>query len=429
MVQPDLKKLVAYSSVSHLGFVALGISAMNVQGVQGAVYQMLAHGVSTGALFLIVGMLSDRRHTRLIAEFGGLKKVLPKLSSAFLVVTLASIGLPGLNGFVGELLILVGRVPLGSAAGGVRRVRRAAVGGLHAVDVPARQLRAGDERGERDAAGSVRARALHAVAGGRDGDRHGRVSDGVPEADGACGGAAGRAGEAERGADGRTDGIRDWGLGIGQPRVPASQSRIPNPESLVPMMTEYLAVVPLVCVWFGGILAMIAEAFRSPGERMPIAGIGDRRAADGGRDGGVAVEPRRGELRRRRRPTTSACSSRWCSCSSASSRWRCRRRSSSATSINAGEYYALTLFAIGGMMLMAIATDLLVIFIALEILSLGGLYPDRHPARVEGGRRGRVQVFPPRRFLERVLPLRHRVHLRHRRHDEARRDRRRHVAV
>ncbi len=108
MVQPDLKKLVAYSSVSHLGFVALGISAMNVQGVQGAVYQMLNHGVSTGGLFLIVGMLSDRRHTRLISEFGGLKRVLPKLSAAFLIVTLASIGLPGLNGFVGELLILVG---------------------------------------------------------------------------------------------------------------------------------------------------------------------------------------------------------------------------------------------------------------------------------------------------------------------------------
>ncbi|MCM3879917.1 MAG: NADH-quinone oxidoreductase subunit M [Vicinamibacterales bacterium] len=108
MVQPDLKKLVAYSSVSHLGFVALGISAANVQGVQGAVYQMLNHGVSTGALFLIVGMLSDRRHTRLIAEFGGLKKVLPRLTTAFLIVTLASIGLPGLNGFVGEMLILVG---------------------------------------------------------------------------------------------------------------------------------------------------------------------------------------------------------------------------------------------------------------------------------------------------------------------------------
>src|SRR5262249_38917395 len=108
MVQPDMKKLVAYSSVSHLGFVVLGLTALNVYGVQGAVYQMLAHGVSTGGLFLIVGMLSDRRHTRLIAEFGGLKKVVPHLVAAFLLVTLSSIGLPGLNGFVGEFLILLG---------------------------------------------------------------------------------------------------------------------------------------------------------------------------------------------------------------------------------------------------------------------------------------------------------------------------------
>jgi NADH-quinone oxidoreductase subunit M len=108
MVQPDLKKLVAYSSVSHLGFVVLGICAMNVQGVQGALYQMVAHGVSTGGLFLIVGMLSDRRHTRLISEFGGLKRVMPRLTAAFLIITLASIGLPGLNGFVGEFLILLG---------------------------------------------------------------------------------------------------------------------------------------------------------------------------------------------------------------------------------------------------------------------------------------------------------------------------------
>jgi NADH-quinone oxidoreductase subunit M len=108
MVQPDLKKLVAYSSVSHLGFVVLGISAMNQQGMQGAVYQMVNHGVSTGGLFLIVGMLMDRRHTRLIAEFGGLKSVLPRLVAVFLVITLSSIGLPGLNGFVGEFLILLG---------------------------------------------------------------------------------------------------------------------------------------------------------------------------------------------------------------------------------------------------------------------------------------------------------------------------------
>src|SRR2546428_1857306 len=108
MVQPDMKKLVAYSSVSHLGFVVLGITAVNIQGVQGAVYQMLNHGVSTGGLFLIVGMLSDRRHTRLIAEYGGIKNVVPHLVAAFLIITLASIGLPGLNGFVGEFLILLG---------------------------------------------------------------------------------------------------------------------------------------------------------------------------------------------------------------------------------------------------------------------------------------------------------------------------------
>jgi NADH-quinone oxidoreductase subunit M len=108
MVQPDMKKLVAYSSVSHMGFVVLGIAAMNVQGVQGATYQMLAHGVSTGGLFAVVGMLSDRRHTRLISEFGGLKSVMPRLTAAFLIITLASVGLPGLNGFIGEFLIMLG---------------------------------------------------------------------------------------------------------------------------------------------------------------------------------------------------------------------------------------------------------------------------------------------------------------------------------
>jgi NADH-quinone oxidoreductase subunit M len=108
MVQPDMKKLVAYSSVSHLGFVVLGICAMNMQGVQGAIYQMLAHGISTGGLFLIVGMLSDRRHTRLISAFGGLRSVVSRLTAVFLIMALASIGLPGLNGFVGEFLIMVG---------------------------------------------------------------------------------------------------------------------------------------------------------------------------------------------------------------------------------------------------------------------------------------------------------------------------------
>jgi NADH-quinone oxidoreductase subunit M len=108
MVQPDMKKLVAYSSVSHMGFIVLGICAANVQGMQGAIYQMLNHGVSTGGLFLIVGMLSDRRHTRLIAEYGGLKHVMPKFVAAFLIITLSSIAMPGLNGFIGEFLALLG---------------------------------------------------------------------------------------------------------------------------------------------------------------------------------------------------------------------------------------------------------------------------------------------------------------------------------
>ena len=108
MVQPDLKRIVAYSSVSHLGFVMLGIFALNPQGLEGATYQMLNHGVSTGALFLLIGMIYLRRHTRDVAEFGGLWKAVPIYAAIFMFVMLSSIGLPGLNGFVGEFLILLG---------------------------------------------------------------------------------------------------------------------------------------------------------------------------------------------------------------------------------------------------------------------------------------------------------------------------------
>ena len=108
MVQPDLKKLVAYSSVSHLGFCMLGLYAMNQQGYAGAMLQMINHGISTGALFLLVGVVYERRHTRLIADFGGLWKPMPVFAAVFLVVMLSSIGLPGTNGFVGEFLVLLG---------------------------------------------------------------------------------------------------------------------------------------------------------------------------------------------------------------------------------------------------------------------------------------------------------------------------------
>ncbi|HEY7317434.1 MAG TPA: NADH-quinone oxidoreductase subunit M [Candidatus Binatia bacterium] len=108
MMQPDIKKLVAYSSVSHLGLVMLGLFVFNLQGVQGGIYQMLNHGLSTGALFLLVGMIYERRHTRIIEDFGGLWNQLPIFSALLLLVTFSSIGLPGLNGFIGEFLILLG---------------------------------------------------------------------------------------------------------------------------------------------------------------------------------------------------------------------------------------------------------------------------------------------------------------------------------
>ncbi len=108
MVQTDIKKLVAYSSVSHLGFVVLGIFAMTEEGMQGAIIQMVNHGLSTGALFLLVGMIYDRAHTRTISDFGGVAKLMPVFATFLMIVSLSSIGLPGLNGFVGEFLILLG---------------------------------------------------------------------------------------------------------------------------------------------------------------------------------------------------------------------------------------------------------------------------------------------------------------------------------
>jgi NADH-quinone oxidoreductase subunit M len=124
MVQDDVKKLVAYSSVSHMGFVMLGLFALNEPGASGAVYQMLNHGVSTGALFLLVGIVYERRHTRRIVDYGGLAKVVPVFATFFMLVTFSSIGLPLLNGFVGEFMILLGAfqyapVPTAVAATGV----------------------------------------------------------------------------------------------------------------------------------------------------------------------------------------------------------------------------------------------------------------------------------------------------------------------
>jgi NADH-quinone oxidoreductase subunit M len=108
LAQEDMKKLIAYSSVAHMGFVTVGIFTFNVQGIQGAIFQMLSHGVVSAALFLCVGVVYDRMHSRLIATYGGLVHRMPFYAAAFMVFTLASVGLPGTSGFVGEMLVLVG---------------------------------------------------------------------------------------------------------------------------------------------------------------------------------------------------------------------------------------------------------------------------------------------------------------------------------
>jgi len=112
LMQKDMKKLIAYSSVSHMGFIMLGLFVMTPMAAKGAVLQMINHGISTGALFLIVGVLYERRHTRLISEFGGLSSRMPAYAAVFLIMTMSSIGLPGLNGFIGEFMILMGTFPV-----------------------------------------------------------------------------------------------------------------------------------------------------------------------------------------------------------------------------------------------------------------------------------------------------------------------------
>jgi NADH-quinone oxidoreductase subunit M len=119
MVQPDMKKLVAYSSVSHLGYCMLGLFAFNMEGVSGSLYQMLNHGVSTGALFLLVGIIYERTHSREISKYGGLAKAMPLFAIFFFITTLSSIAVPGTNGFVGEFLILLGAFKLNKIAAGI----------------------------------------------------------------------------------------------------------------------------------------------------------------------------------------------------------------------------------------------------------------------------------------------------------------------
>ena len=207
MVQPDMKKLVAYSSVSHMGFVVLGIAAMNLQGVQGASYQMLAHGVSTGGLFCLVGMLSDRRHTRLISEYRWHQEDRSSFDRG-VAAHHALVDWPtGHERLHRRVSDHARRVPVGSALRRRGGTRRDFVCGLYALDVPACVLRRGDQRTEPQHARPVDPRMGHCRSIGGNGDLHGGVPERVSQTNGASGKPhrpAGRATPTTTGAPHRT---------------------------------------------------------------------------------------------------------------------------------------------------------------------------------------------------------------------------------
>ena len=261
MVQPDMKKLVAYSSVSHMGFVVLGIAAMNLQGVQGAIYQMLAHGVSTGGLFCLVGMLSDRRHTRLISEYGGIKKDRPAADGRVAPHHARLDWVAGHERLRRRVPDHARRLPLGSALRRRRRPRRDPVGGLHALDVPARVLRRGDQRAQPHDARPVAARMGHRRPARRGGDFHGGVPERVPETDGAGGEPHRAARRAARTASGAT-----------APHQ-SHPSHLSQPAHLDMLSSSFDAVIPVLCVALAGLVILLAESFRQKNERMPIAGL------------------------------------------------------------------------------------------------------------------------------------------------------------
>ena len=169
LAQKDWKRLVAYSSVSHMAMVMLGMFALNPVGITGSIVQQLNHGISTGALFLLVGVVYERRHTREISEYGGLSKVMPVYAAVFLFMTMSSIGLPTLNGFIGEFLILQGVFLAQHHVGGLRGERRRARRGLHAVSLPAHDVRQGGEPEERTPPRSEPARVRDVRAADRAG--------------------------------------------------------------------------------------------------------------------------------------------------------------------------------------------------------------------------------------------------------------------
>ena len=412
LVQPDIKKLVAYSSVSHLGFVMLGIWGGTMQSVQGALMVMISHGFSTGALFLLIGMLYERRHTRLIADYGGIARVVPIFSLILTVVALSSIGLPGLNGFVGEFLVLLGSFAAFPWATGLATtgVIFAAAYLLWALQ---RMIfnRLDDRENEHltDLTPRELAVMLPLIVGivwlglypapvlrrMEPATRHYLEATGVRAAPGAYGAGAGRPGGGGPPMT-RIDLSTPWGVTV----------------ALLPevLLCGWALVVLLVVSWrhrteedsrlagwlsFAGVVLAAAGLAALWVNDAPPDGLAQMVALDGFRyaaaaialiSAGATILLSLGYLERER--------------------------------LLAPEYYPLVLLATAGMMFLGGAEDLIVLFLGLEVMSVAVYVLAGYNREQRLQRRGRAQVFPHRRLRLGVPALRHRAGLRRDRRDQ-----------
>ena len=265
LMQEDVKKLIAYSSVAHMGFVTMGIFALTAQGIAGGIFQMISHGIVSGALFLCVGVVYDRMHTREIAFYGGLVDRMPVFAFVFMVFTLANVGLPGTSGFVGEFLSLIGTFKANNRSGHCRHSRRHPVGGLCVVALPQDDLRhpqagAGRDQGH-GLAGDTDLHAVggahHPVRGGAEaGARHvgglGRPTARQLQARLGCGQCAGKR---------RNDGLclHQDGTGRNDPSEHRPMNQFMQMQGLMPLLPEAILAIGAMVMLMAGVSAFQSE--------------------------------------------------------------------------------------------------------------------------------------------------------------------------
>ena len=260
MMQDDIKKLIAYSSVAHMGFVTMGLFTMTDQGVQGAMFQMISHGIVSGALFLCVGVVYDRMHTREIAAYGGLVNRMPWYALAFMVFTMANVGLPGTCGFVGEFLTLLGAFRANTLGRLLRDDRRHPVGRLCAVALSARDLRAAREAEPRGDRRTSRVREIRDPGAARRADHlFRRLSQARPRHDGGLG----------HGADQELSTRRSpW---RSPPRLRSTEATMLTPHS------DFAPALPEIVLAIGALVLLMFGVFSGEAARRIVDACLDRR--------------------------------------------------------------------------------------------------------------------------------------------------------